>query len=125
MIKIKELPYSIVYLNRDQKYKGRCIVALKEHKNEYFELSAEQNAGYFAEIALTAKAVFNAFKPNKINYGTFGDLVPHVHVHIVPKYEGGFLWGKFFRDDSEKEILSEAEYKEIIGKISKEIESLL
>ena len=41
MIEICELPYSKVYLNRDQKHKGRCIVMLKGHKTEYFQMTPE------------------------------------------------------------------------------------
>ena len=44
MIEICELPYSKVYLNRDQKHRGRCIVALKAHKTEYFQLTPEEKA---------------------------------------------------------------------------------
>jgi diadenosine tetraphosphate (Ap4A) HIT family hydrolase len=28
------------------------------------------------------------FKPDKINYGAFGDKIPHLHMHLVPKHEG-------------------------------------
>ena len=38
MLDVCELPYSIVYLFRDQKNKGRCVVAFKGHKTEYFQL---------------------------------------------------------------------------------------
>ena len=37
MLDVCELPYSIVYLFRDQKNKGRCVVAFKGHKTEYFQ----------------------------------------------------------------------------------------
>ena len=36
MIEVCKLDYSTVYLNRDQKHKGRCIVMFKDHKTEYF-----------------------------------------------------------------------------------------
>ncbi|MDR3049247.1 MAG: HIT family protein [Elusimicrobiota bacterium] len=123
MIKIIELSNSIVYLNRNQKHKGRSIVTFKGHKKEWFDLTPEENKGFFADTALVAKALNNVFKPNKINYATFGDTVPHTHIHVVPKYEGGFQWGKFF-DDSEKEFLTEDQYKDLISKISAEIEKL-
>ena len=51
MLDVCELPYSIVYLFRDQKNKGRCVVAFKGHKTEYFQLTPEENAGYFADVA--------------------------------------------------------------------------
>lgn len=94
MIEVCKLDYSTVYLNRDQKHKGRCIVMFKDHKTEYFQLTQEENRGYFAELAKTAQAVWNLYHPDKINYATFGDGVPHVHVHVVPKYKGGLQWGR-------------------------------
>lgn len=125
MIPVKELPYATVYLNRDQKHKGRCIVALKEHKTEYFELTPEQNAGYFSEVALTAQAIQNLYHPNKINYATFGDLVPHVHIHVVPKCEGGLQWGEAFHDDVPKSLLADAEYSAMAAELEAEINRLL
>lgn len=120
MIPVIELQYSMVYLNRDQKHRGRCIVALKEHKTEYFQMTEEQNAGYFAEVSLTARVIQNIFHPDKINYATFGDMVPHVHVHVVPKYQDGLQWGEAFHDDVPKEIFTDIEYQNMTDKLQKE-----
>ena len=53
MIEVCKLDYSTVYLNRDQKHKGRCIVMFKDHRTEYFQLTEEENRGYFTELAKT------------------------------------------------------------------------
>ena len=58
MIEICKLNYSTIYLNRNQKYLGRCVVKLNEHKTEYFQMTKEQRDGYFEELAATAKAIF-------------------------------------------------------------------
>ena len=121
MIEVCKLDYSTVYLNRDQKHKGRCIVMFKDHKTEYFQLTQEENRGYFAELAKTAQAVWNLYHPDKINYATFGDGVPHVHVHVVPKYKGGLQSGEAFHDDVEKVLLSEEEYQEMAKALREEI----
>jgi diadenosine tetraphosphate (Ap4A) HIT family hydrolase len=121
MLKIADLPYSVVYLNRNQQHRGRCIVAYKDHKTEYFQFNAEENAGYFADVSRTAQALYTLFHPGKINYATFGDLVSHVHVHIVPKYEGGAQWGTFFQDEPKK-FLSDTEYQELITLIKTELD---
>ena len=55
MIEICKLNYSTIYLNRNQKYPGRCVVKLNEHKTEYFQMTKEQRDGYFEELAATAK----------------------------------------------------------------------
>ena len=121
MIEICELPYSKVYLNRDQKHKGRCIVMLKGHKTEYFQMTPEENAGYFAELAKVAKAIYDLYQPDKLNYATYGDGVPHVHVHVVPKYKDGLNWGSPFDDTLPKVLLSDEEYTEMVNALRTEI----
>lgn len=121
MIEICELPYSKVYLNRDQKHKGRCIVMLKGHKTEYFQITPEENAGYFAELAKVAKAIYDLYHPDKLNYATYGDGVPHVHVHVVPKYKDGLNWGSPFDDTLPKVLLSDEEYTEMVNALRTEI----
>ena len=114
MLDVCELPYSIVYLFRDQKNKGRCVVAFKGHKTEYFQLTPEENAGYFADVAKVAKVLDELYHPDKINYATYGDGMPHVHVHIVPKYKGGVSWGQPFSDSLPKVLLTDAECDAIV-----------
>ncbi len=122
MIEFLETKYTRVFLNRDQKHIGRCVVEFKEHKTEYFELTEEERVDFFDTVSRISKAIYNAFKADKINYATFGDLVPHVHMHIVPKYKDGLQWGSPFDDSVEKKILSDDEYKEIIEKIKAELD---
>lgn len=84
-------------------------------------MDKEERDGYFAELAATAKAVFELYHPNKINYATFGDLVPHVHVHVVPKYENGPDWGSPFDDSQGKVELEEQEYKQVVDVLKEKI----
>ncbi len=121
MLPICELAYSKVFLNRDQKHRGRCVVQFKEHKTEYFQLTPEENAGFFAELSKVAKAVWELYQPDKLNYATFGDGVPHVHVHLVPKYKDGLNWGEPFDDSLPKKLLSDGEYEEMIEQLRETI----
>ena len=58
----------------------------------------------------------------KINLGSFGDSNPHLHFHIVPKYEGGFEFGGSFAiTNPEPVILKDEEYKEMIEALQKEL----
>ena len=125
MIEICKLDYATVYLNRNQKYPGRCVVKLNEHKTEYFQMTKDQRYGYFEELAATAKAIYDLYHPDKINYATFGDLVPHVHVHVVPKYQGGPDWGLPFDDTQGRVELSDAEYQKMVDELREAIEKNL
>jgi diadenosine tetraphosphate (Ap4A) HIT family hydrolase len=121
MIKICELDASVVYLFKEQTYRGRCIVAYKkEHQNELFELSEENRGKFINDVARVASAIMKAFASQKINYGAYGDKMPHVHFHVVPKYENAPKWGSTFDMMPENKILlSESEYQEIIRDIKK------
>ena len=112
MLDVCELPYSIVYLFRDQKNKGRCVVAFKGHKTEYFQLTPEENAGYFADVAKVAKVLDELYHPDKLNYLILGDESPHFHVHVVPKYKDTPQWGKMFEmmPEPSQFMASEEEY---------------
>lgn len=126
MIEICKLEASTVYLNRDQKHVGRVIVALNEHKDEYFELEDTQRDQFFKEVSITAKAIKNAYNTDKINYATFGDKVSHVHVHIVPKHKTALQWGVPFDDFAvPKEFLTDEQYQEIVDKLKSEIAKLV
>ncbi|CAG7635649.1 hypothetical protein PAESOLCIP111_03688 [Paenibacillus solanacearum] len=118
MIEVAPMRVSTLYLFREQTYRGRCIVALNDHERELFQLSPEAQESYLRDIAQAAKAVHTAFAPDKINYGAFGDMMPHVHFHIVPKYKDGYTWGKMFEmNPAGNEQLSDAEYEEIIARL--------
>jgi diadenosine tetraphosphate (Ap4A) HIT family hydrolase len=119
MMEICELDASILYLFKEQTYRGRCVVAYKkEHKNEIFQLSEQGLTLFMKDVARVASAVNKAFQPAKINYGAYGDKMPHIHFHIVPKYENAPKWGGTFdMMPEEKVFLSDEEYAEVINKI--------
>lgn len=125
MLPLAELTWSNVYLFRDQKHPGRCVVALKEHKDELFQLSPQQRDGFFAEVSAVAQAISEYTKADKINYAIYGDLVSHFHVHLVPKHRDGLQWGGPFTDNLPKEMLSDQEYETISRELAACITSLL
>lgn len=117
MIKICDLEVSTVYLFKEQTYKGRCNVVYKEHKSEITDLTEDEAAAFIKDARKVAKAINKAFNPDKINYGAFADTMKHLHLHIVPKYEGGPSWGKTFEMNPQKVLLKDEEYEVLISKI--------
>ena len=122
MIKICDLEASTLYLFREQTYRGRCVVAYKEHKSEIFHLNDEERSLFMKDVARTAAAMNKAFSPNKINYGAYADKMTHLHFHIVPKYENGPSWGGTFEmSPADKVLLSNEEYANLISKIKENL----
>ena len=114
---ICDLSVSQLILFKEQSHPGRCIVAYKDHVSELVDISAEERAAYFEDIAVAANAIHKAFHPDKINYGAYGDGGCHLHFHLVPKYRGEFEWGTPFAMNPGKTFLTDAAYEEMIQKI--------
>ena len=116
-IYICELSVSALILFREQSHLGRCIVAYKDHVSELVDISDEDRAAFFADVARAAKAIHKAFHPDKVNYGAYGDGGCHLHFHLVPKYKDQFEWGTVFQMNPGEVSLGENEYAEMIEKI--------
>lgn len=114
---ICELEVSSLILFKEQSKPGRCIVAYKDHVSEIVNISDEERNAFMADVTRAARALHAAFHPNKVNYGAYGDTGCHLHMHLVPKYEGGDEWGGVFQMNPDKVYLSDAEYAEMIEKI--------
>lgn len=114
---ICDLEVSSLILFKEQSKPGRCIVAYKDHVSEIVDISDEERNAFMADVNRAAKALHAAFHPNKVNYGAYGDTGCHLHMHLVPKYEGGDEWGGVFQMNPDKVYLSDAEYQEMIAKI--------
>ncbi len=122
MLHICDLKVSRVFLVRNQNFPGRCVVQYKDHLTELFQLSKEDRDAFGEDVALTAKAIWEIFEPDKINYGIFGDGVPHLHVHIIPKKKGGYCWGGQFDMNGQPDYPDEEVLKERASKIRALIE---
>jgi diadenosine tetraphosphate (Ap4A) HIT family hydrolase len=121
MIEICNLQVSTVFLFREQTYRGRCVVAYKEHINELFELPETERNLFMADVCKVASVLQKNFHASKINYGAYSDKLAHLHFHIVPKYEDGFSFGGTFEMNSKKKYLSEEKYHDMIQEIKTEL----
>ena len=122
MIEICELEASTLYLFKEQTYRGRCLVAFKGHKSELFDLTDEDRDLFMKDVARAAKAMKLAFDVNKVNYGAYSDKMPHLHFHLVPKYEDGPGWGGTFEMmPSPKVLLTDEEYTQLINKVKENL----
>jgi diadenosine tetraphosphate (Ap4A) HIT family hydrolase len=64
-----------------------CVVS-KQHVIEPFELEGVERPAFCDETLRAAEAVHAVFQPVKINYEIHGNTIPHLHVHVFPRYPG-------------------------------------
>jgi diadenosine tetraphosphate (Ap4A) HIT family hydrolase len=114
-LRIIELTHSHAILNRDQFFPGYTLLFTKVHATELFHLDRNVRTGLMEELSLVAKALFATFAPAKINYELLGNMVPHIHWHIVPRFSSEPLWPRPIWAEPHKELLlSPDEYRQRI-----------
>jgi diadenosine tetraphosphate (Ap4A) HIT family hydrolase len=121
---IRDLPCSRLYLAKNQFVKGYCILICHRHVIELHELSEKERAGYFDDVAFAAKALQIVFQADKMNYNILGNLIPHLHAHILPRYFTDTAPNRPIDPGSEKVYLTQSEYEERIKLILDQIQSM-
>jgi len=62
-----------------------CIVS-KTHAVEPFDLPEQARGAFWDDIMRAARAVVSVTGAIKMNYAIYGNTIPHVHVHLFPRY---------------------------------------
>ena len=75
----------IVLIN-DQNYRGYCRVDLINHVKEMADLDEETRNKFMVVIFQTEKIIKEYLQPDKINLASLGNITPHLHWHIIPRY---------------------------------------
>ena len=84
---IAEMEHSYFVVGDSQFHRGYALVLLKEHVREPFELPPTVQQEHFREVMRAAEALVATFSPVKMNFSCYGNAEPHVHWHVVPRYE--------------------------------------
>jgi histidine triad (HIT) family protein len=92
---------------------GHCLVIPREHHERITEMDASAVGDLFIIVHKVAKAVLSAtgadaFSLGQNNGKAAKQIIPHVHVHIIPRYNHkGTIWTKrSISDDVELSILA-------------------
>ncbi|MFB4368734.1 MULTISPECIES: HIT family protein [unclassified Pseudomonas] len=87
-----DLPLSRVLLSNDARYPWFILVPRREDVSEVFQLSAEDQQALWAEAALLGEVLKDAFKADKINIATLGNVVSQLHMHVIVRYRTDDAW---------------------------------
>ena len=117
--------FRVVLIN-DHAYPGYCRIESIAHIKEMTDLTASKQQAMM-KILMTIEGILrDHLKPKKINLASLGNITPHLHWHIIPRYQDDnhfpdSVWSspKRFK---EKE-LPEKESAILIAKIKKSLDS--
>ena len=117
-LRVAEQEHCYVLLNRDQFFSGYCFVFTKVHVTELFHLDRTVRSAVVEEVNAVAAALNDLFRPAKINYELLGNMVPHMHWHVVPRFTTDPLWPHpIWSEPHEPVALAPAAYAERVDMI--------
>lgn len=72
---------------------GHSLVIPRRHVGSFFEATAAERASLLAALEAAKQELDAEFAPAAYNIGindgpAAGQTVPHLHVHLIPRYEG-------------------------------------
>ncbi len=75
-------------LNKNQNLLGKCFLVLHRHLEEVPQLSPAEWADLHEQLARATQMISLAFQPDHFNYAFLQNQDRHVHLHIIPRYDG-------------------------------------
>jgi len=122
-LRIIDFEHSYLTLNRDQFFPGYCLLFTKQHLTELFHLDPLMRQGLMEEVTRSAAALAQLFNPDKINYELLGNMVPHIHWHIVPRFNSDPLWPRpIWSEPHNEKLLEPIEYVKLSQQIRQSLE---
>lgn len=87
----------------DPHYPGFCRVIWTAHVREMTDLDPVERQTLMAVVFGVEEVIRALFTPDKINLASFGNMTPHLHWHVIPRWldDRHFpepVWGSVQRD---------------------------
>jgi hypothetical protein len=88
-----------VILVNDPDLPGFCRVIWNHHVAEMTDLSYGEREHLMTLVFAVEEAVRHVMNPDKVNVAALGNMVPHIHWHVIPRFKDdaffpGSVWSK-------------------------------
>ncbi|TJZ69386.1 HIT family protein [Chitiniphilus eburneus] len=77
-----------VVLVDDAAYPGFTRVILNRHVAELSDLDRTERQRLMDVVTAVEHVVRDVLHPDKINLASLGNMVPHLHWHVIPRWQG-------------------------------------
>lgn len=88
-----------IILAEDADYPGLCRVIWNEHCAEMTDLPPDDRQYLMSVVLSVEQALRDLLQPDKINLASLGNMVPHLHWHVIPRFRDdrhfpNAIWGE-------------------------------
>ncbi|MBP6116615.1 MAG: HIT family protein [Neisseriaceae bacterium] len=76
----------IIAVTDDAHAPGFCRVIWQAHQKEMTDLNPAERDTFMHWVWATERAMRDVLNPDKINLASFGNMVPHLHWHVIARF---------------------------------------
>ena len=114
-----------IILVNDPDLPGFCRVIWNHHVAEMTDLSYGEREHLMTLVFAVEEAVRHVMHPDKVNIAALGNMVPHIHWHVIPRFKDdafypGSAWSKRVQETPETILL---ERRRIVAELSEAIKA--
>jgi diadenosine tetraphosphate (Ap4A) HIT family hydrolase len=114
---VARLDLSQLRLQRNQFVPGYSVLVCTRHVAEIYHLAPDEQVLFARDLARAAQALDRVYGPVKMNINLLGNLVPHLHAHLLPRYYGDPAPGRPIDPGVQLVTLTQDEYEERVRQI--------
>lgn len=94
-----------VVLVDDGDFPGFCRVIWREHVAEMTDLAPLERQAMMQAVCKVETVIRENLHPHKVNLASLGNVVPHLHWHVIPRWRGDSrfpqpIWAERVREAS-------------------------
>ena len=117
-VKIFEDSMFVAFMDKYPINTGHTLVLPKKHHKDIFTMGNDEIGKLFSTVSFLAKGIVKALDAKGLNIGqnngrAANQIVPHVHVHIIPRYNYDSPNGRW----PSRNLISDEELDKIAQKI--------
>ncbi|HSH98521.1 MAG: HIT family protein [Methylophilaceae bacterium] len=109
----------------DADYPGFCRVILNQHIKEMSDLSIKDRERLMATVFAVEQVLRDVLQPEKINLASLGNMTPHLHWHVIPRYKEDRNFPNPIWSGSIREVLPQQLDAATAAKLKAEIQRVL
>jgi diadenosine tetraphosphate (Ap4A) HIT family hydrolase len=108
-----------VILVDDPDLPGFCRVIWNHHVAEMTDLTSGEREHLMSLVFTVEEAVRHVMHPDKVNIAALGNMVPHIHWHVIPRYQDdaffpGSAWSKRVRESHASKLMERKKLVDIL-----------
>jgi len=91
---VATLSIATLYLPHNQTYRGHCILVFDpRHATRLEQLDAHEWLAFADDLHRCVRVITTVCAPDHFNVASLGNVMPHLHWHLVPRYKNDPRWG--------------------------------